>query len=172
MTTSEMINRAADVVSNAGGQIVGRTRLQKVTYLLKLAGYVSDFNFEYKHYGPYSEDLARSIELANVFDLVEEDERPTEKGGFYSIYRCAPRNTNEDQTAREFSSRAARSGAIALELAATAAYLKAEEGVEDPWDEVANRKPEKASAQNLQAARLLYQELAALPTRTRLPKIV
>ena len=43
---------------------MGRTRLQKVAYLTQLAGFAGDFPFEYRHYGPYSEELAEATEIA------------------------------------------------------------------------------------------------------------
>ena len=54
---------AARLVDEAGGRLVGRTRLQKVACLAKLAGYLPEFNFEYRHYGPFSEALAGSMEM-------------------------------------------------------------------------------------------------------------
>ena len=56
--------KAAAIVRDAGGRLVGRTRLQKVAYLTQLAGFAGDFPFEYRHYGPYSEDLAEAMEIA------------------------------------------------------------------------------------------------------------
>jgi uncharacterized protein YwgA len=50
--------KAAGLVRDAGGRIVGRTRLQKVAYLLTVTGLEEGFAFAYKHYGPYSEELA------------------------------------------------------------------------------------------------------------------
>lgn len=65
---------ATRIIRDAGGELVGRTRLQKIAYLLQLAGYGDEFQFEYKHYGPFSEDLARGIEIAAAFGQVTEDE--------------------------------------------------------------------------------------------------
>jgi uncharacterized protein YwgA len=63
--------KAAEIVRDAGGRIVGRTKLQKVAYLLELAGLGDGFQFEYRHYGPYSEDLAGAIQMANAFRSCE-----------------------------------------------------------------------------------------------------
>ena len=38
-------NGAAEIVRDGGGRIVGRTRLQKVAYLLELAGFGGGFRF-------------------------------------------------------------------------------------------------------------------------------
>ena len=50
--------KVAGIVRDAGSRIVGRTRLQKVAYLLSVTGLEDGLPFVYKHYGPYSEDLA------------------------------------------------------------------------------------------------------------------
>jgi uncharacterized protein len=65
----------ARVVGDAGGEIVGRTRLQKTVFLLGLAGFQDQFRFAYKHYGPFSEALADAAELAVAFDVMSERQR-------------------------------------------------------------------------------------------------
>src|ERR1700719_791889 len=114
---------AARVVRDAGGELVGRTRLQKVAYLTQLAGFSDELRFEYRHYGPFSDDLAHGMEIATAFGDVREDERQAEWGGWYSIYRAdgAPEPTG--QLRANFVRRAAQIGAVELELAATAAFL-------------------------------------------------
>jgi len=86
MRNYDLHRRAAEIVREAGGQLIGRTRLQKVTYLMQLAGFSDDFPFEYRHYGPFSEDLANAMEIASGMGLVAEEERRTDWGGWYSIY--------------------------------------------------------------------------------------
>ncbi len=161
---------AARIVCDAGGKIVGRTRLQKIAYLMELAGLGDGFVFQYRHYGPYSEDLSMAIREAKLFDLVEEEERPAQWGGHYSIYTT--RGESSAVVARTaFASTAARIGAIELELAATAAYLYAVEGREDPWEETRRRKPEKARDGRLERAKEAYQNLQALHTPSPLPRL-
>ncbi len=158
---------AARLVRDAGGQLVGRTRLQKVAYLSQLAGFADDFQFEYRHYGPFSEDLAQGMEIASAFGAVVEEEKRADWGGRYSIYRTEAATSPDDPRAA-FVRRAAQIGAIELELAATAAFLAQEEGVADPWAETARRKPEKASQGRLNRARQEYMRLRA-ETGDRLP---
>ena len=146
----------AQVVRDAGGEIVGRTKLQKTIYLLELARFVSRFRFGYKHYGPFSEDLAEAADLAAAFGLISE--RPASWGGTYSVY-TAPAGELSAQPSRVRLTRAAAgSDAVLLELAATAAYL-AQEGRSDPWAETARRKPDKAADGRLAEAKGLYHEL-------------
>ena len=67
----------------------------------------------------------------------------------------------------------AKIGAIQLELAATAAFLHVEEGLDGPeaWAETARRKAEKAQGNRLEAAKAAYRELQRLSTPTPLPAI-
>src|SRR5437667_5086933 len=127
---------AAEIVRDAGGRIIGRTKLQKVAYLLELAGLGAGFCFEYRHYGPYSEELAEAIKLADAFGLVTEEERRADWGGMYSIYAVTGKAQYHASGPRAaFAETAAQIGAVELELAATAAYLSSVEGSAKPWEE-------------------------------------
>lgn len=159
------VDKVTDIICAAGGEIVGRTRLQKVAYLLELAGLGDGFSFEYRHYGPYSEELAIAARTAALLGLLKEEERPTSWGGFYSIFRVSGPSTKQ-----EFAMAAAEADSVVLELAATAAFL-AKENVSDPWGETARRKPEKADASRLEMAKSLYQSLAGIKTPHSLPVI-
>ncbi len=159
------MNKVTDIIRAAGGEIVGRTRLQKVAYLLELAGLGYGFRFEYRHYGPYSEELSFAARNAALFDLLTEEERPTSWGGFYSIFRVTGLSAGH-----EFAMAAANADSIVLELAATAAFL-AEEGISDPWEETARRKPAKADVGRLELAKSLYRELSRIETPKPLPVI-
>ncbi len=163
---------AAEIVRDVGGRIVGRTRLQKIAYLLELSGLGAQFHFEYRHYGPYSEELAEGIRAAQAFGLIKEEEQPTEWGGFYSIYNALPEVGEQTQGRRAaFASLAAQFSAIELELVATAAYLHNEEDCNDPWAETARLKPEKSEGR-LDQAKVAYRRLLELETPTPLPEIV
>lgn len=163
---------AAEIVRDAGGRIVGRTKLQKVGYLLQLAGFGDDFRFEYRHYGPYSEDLASAISTAEAFDLVTETERPNAWGGSYSIFELTrDAGEPEDGDRARFAAAAAEIGSLELELAATAAFLHVREHAADPWEETRRRKPEKAGNGRLDRAKQAYRTLRALPSRIPLPEI-
>ena len=143
---------------------------------MRLAGYSDEFEFEYRHYGPFSEDLAAAMEVATGLGLVTEDERRTDWGAWYSIYSVdCPATPPGDQS--KFVSEAVRIGSIELELAATAAYLFAVEGVgqndkRDPWVETARRKPGKAGEGRLDRAKVAYSNLLKLQTPIPLPRIV
>src|SRR6266481_7279104 len=63
------------LVVAAGGEIVGKIRLQKVVYLLDQMGLNSGFSYQYFHYGPYSEDLAERVEDDVVFGHLHANRR-------------------------------------------------------------------------------------------------
>lgn len=166
---------AARLVDEAGGQLVGRTRLQKVACLAKLAGFLDTFQFEYRHYGPFSEGLAGSMEIATGLHFVEEKEERTDWGGWYSIYRKTQTTpVGMDHDRRIFITKAAEIGPILLELAATAAFLHETEGLEAEaaWAETARRKSDKADAGRLELAKKAYKQLLKLSTPRPLPAIV
>lgn len=164
---------AAAIVRDAGGEIVGRTRLQKTAYLLELAGLGAGFPFEYRFYGPFSEELADSINLASAFDLVHEEEKRASWGGFYSVYSFrGDSDVSADEQRKSFAKAVARISAVELELLATAAFLAAEEGIDDPWEETRRRKPEKAADGRIKKAKVSYRNLLKLETPKLLPAIV
>lgn len=164
------IERVADIVRDAGGKIVGRTRLQKIGYILELAGLGDGFRFEYRHYGPYSEELAVAARNAHLFGVLKEAEHPTSWGGTYSVYTTSAPSECKNLVRFELVRLAAEADPIELELAATAAFL-AQDGVKDPWDETARRKPEKVQGEQLSNAKLLYRRLSKLKVPNRLPRI-
>jgi uncharacterized protein YwgA len=166
---------AARIVNEAGGRLVGRTRLQKVACLAMLAGFLPEFDFEYRHYGPYSETLAGSMETAADLSLLTEREERTEWGGWYSVYSQTDQTpVGHDVERRNFIAEAAKIGPISLELAATAAFLNTYEGfsASEAWEETAHRKPEKADGGRLERAKIAYAALLNLPSPTPLPRIV
>ncbi len=170
----DLHEKAAAIVRDAGGRLVGRTRLQKVAYLTQLAGFPRDFPFEYRHYGPYSEELAEAMEIAVGLDIVTEVEAVSASGSWYSIYSAD--RTDGDVDRAHFISAAAEIGAIELELAATAAFLYAEEGYDgddssDPWKITAQRKPGKAANGRLRRAKAAYRQLRNIATPQALPPI-
>ncbi len=175
MTEYDLHEKAADFVRDAGGEIVGRTRLQKIAYLAQLAGFSTDFHFEYRQYGPYSDELADAMQIATGLRLVAEVERRTSWGGWYSIFKVEGSHPVDARRAR-FVSAAANIDAIELELAATAAFLFEEEGYGragngDPWEETSVRKPEKSGEGRIERAKTAYRQLTSIPAPQPLPAI-
>ena len=166
------VNDALEIVRDAGGKVVGRTRLQKTAYLLELAGVGSGFSFEYRHYGPFSEELANAVRSAHLHGCLTEEEHHASWGGHYSVYTTNVQPHEQKTTTRSaLASLAASADPIELELAATAAFLFAA-GEGSPWRETAMRKPEKAKGGRLEKAKLLYKRLCSVDSSASLPEIV
>lgn len=171
MPTRDPHLAAARIVQDAGGALVGRTRLQKVAYLAQLAGFGDEFDFEYRRYGPFSEDLASGMEIARAFGLVTEQEHTAEWGGRYSVYTTEHPSQPRDNGRSAFIRAAKEVNAIELELAATAAFLFKTEKHPDPWEETKRRKPDKARGDMLERAKASYEKLRAMPAPRPLPAL-
>jgi hypothetical protein len=163
--------QVAAIVRDAGGQVVGRTKLQKIAYFLEASGLGTGFRFRYKHYGPYSEQLAAASQHAAALKLIVENESVANWGGLYSIFHSQmPPDPNPNPARVQISQEMANADAVELELAATALFL-AHEGFNDPWFETARRKPDKADGGRLEKAKRLYQRLRRVQTPYSLPEL-
>lgn len=154
----------ASIVHTAGGELVGRTRLQKMAYLMKVAGWECEFPFRYYHYGPYSEELAEAANNAILMKLLKEKTCYTPGGNPYSVYSELKGEEVKETFPREIQrviEIAAQANSIELELAATALFLAREEKCTNPWEETARRKPQKTGNGFLERAGELYRELRA-----------
>lgn len=160
--SNALAQRIALIVRDAGGAIVGRTKLQKLVYLLTEAGLESDFVFAYKHYGPYSDGVASAARDAHLLGFMNEKDELASWGGWYSIYSTLDqRPDNVDPSRVKLAELAAAADAVELELAATALFLK-REGQDNPWGETQRRKPEKCANGRLEKAKNLYASLASI----------
>jgi uncharacterized protein YwgA len=164
--------KAVDIVRAAGGTVVGRTRLQKIGYLLELAGLGDGFSYAYRYYGPYSDDLAAAARTARLFGLLQETEHPASWGGTYSVFTVPDSGSAAavDPSRRALAHTAAEADPVELELAATAAFLSAD-GAADPWAKTARLKPQKAQDGRLDNAKALYRRLQGIATPRPLPRI-
>jgi len=166
---SDSINEVVTIVADAGGELVGRTRLQKIAYLLHVTGLGAEqFRFRYKHYGPYSEGFASATDASKVFGQLSEELRPSSWGGTFSVFTTEIPAGTSSRSRLQLIEVASNANPIDLELAATAAFL-AKEGQADPWSETAARKPGKA--RQIGSAMELYMKLAAVNTPKELPLI-
>jgi uncharacterized protein YwgA len=171
MAGIDLAYRAAAIVRDAGGYIVGRTKLQKIAYFLEITGVGSGFPFRYKHYGPYSDLLAAATQHAAALQLIIENEAVANWGGQYSTFQTSMRADPSTNPARiRLAQEMVNADAVELELAATAAFLK-REGFPDPWTETARRKPEKAEGGRLERSKQLYRQLQQVSTPRSLPAI-
>lgn len=166
--------KIAAIIRDAGGEIVGRTRLQKVTYLLTVTGLEDRFSFADKHYGPFSESVATAARDGHLLRNLTETVKATAWGGTYSVYQVAEAfddgaSDQQPPGRRALASAAAAASAVELELAATAVFLHLE-GASDPWAETARRKPEKVQGGRLDRAKNLLVQLRQIATPLRLPE--
>jgi uncharacterized protein len=167
--SSFLIDEVASIVRDAGGRVVGRTKLQKVAYLLTVTGLEDHFHFAYKHYGPYSEELASSAQIASLVGKLKEEQVQATWGGVYSTYTVAGSENVDHTSARtKLAMEAVKADSIELELVATAVFLS-NEGDKDPWGETARRKPEKSTEQRLANAKSLLAKLRNIDVPKPLP---
>ena len=163
----------AALLKAAGGQMVGRVRLQKVAYLLDRLGMESGFHYDYHHYGPFSRDLDNAVADAEAFGLVEQEfgHRQVD-GARYSIFKLTdgkkklPKKIGQlNEAALEgYLQTFAETNVTVLELAATANWL-AEEEERDDWQEALHRrKGPKADGGRLDRALALLREVGLPPS--------
>lgn len=165
--------KVAQLIYDAGGNLTGRIRMQKMIFLLELAGEERGFCFDYHFYGPYSEDLSHASDHAKTFGFIREDIRSTSWGGYYSTFSLLEMGKTEcadecSDIRRKMIEQTKNISAIVLELAATAAYFAVTSAV-DPWEEVKEKKADKATEERIREAKALYNRLCECSPK--LPKI-
>lgn len=157
------VENIAALIRLNGGQIVGKTRLQKIVYLLEAKGLGFDFDYDYHNYGPYSAELAFATDDAESLAwLVKEDRRGT-YGVPYTTFKSTEHSPRFEKTDKLEPRRAAlqimnSASSIVLELAATAIYLQ-RHGYKNYWSEVRRRKSNKATPEHIEEASRLLQQL-------------
>jgi uncharacterized protein YwgA len=159
----------------AGGEIVGKVRLQKIVYLLDQMGMNSGYSYEYHHYGPYSAELADSVDEDVVFDEIEEiSQRRASDGVPYSVFRISHGASVAAKgemlgdiplaKARDALGVMERYSATVLELAATIHWLADVERISDWRTELRRRKGAKADQGRDRQALELLSELGLAPS--------
>ncbi len=153
------------LVRLGGGQIVGRTRLQKIAYLLEAMEIgAGELDFEYHNYGPYSAELAFAADDAESLGLIETKEQR----GYHSVPYTIFYSTNEAPEFDDDEPVKKREGALnvmnaysalVLELAATAVYLRSNGYEQNYLEELKKRKPLKANDKRIKNAEELLADL-------------
>ncbi len=111
------------LIKACGGKIQGRTKLQKLVYILKNHGVDFDENFKYHHYGPYSFNLQLEItELVDCGLLKEAGSTPY----IYELESQAAKEVDNSFLAekKELIDFLNKQDYQILELVATIYYLK------------------------------------------------
>jgi len=145
--TSEDVSKYAKIVAvvQRCRRLHSRLKVQKIFYILKSLGYPVPERFEYRHYGPYSDDLAADLRSAvNAAYLkeeltqveVEEDEEPHRRYDYSAGQRGSDFITHQfasDPTLAAIADEMARvaeelnaSRPLQLELVATLMFLQDE----------------------------------------------
>ena len=155
---------AAAVVDVAGSQVVGKTRLQKIAYLLEEKGLGNGLNFDYHNFGPFSAELAFAVDDAETLGYLEAQEKLGYHAVPYTTFEALPGapkfEEDEKKSDRQEAVKAMEEySAVVLELAATAVYLERNGYDKSAWEEVKKRKAVKATEPRLSAARNLVESL-------------
>lgn len=165
----ELDDLVVGTIALAGGELVGRIRVQKVVYLLDQLGLASGAPFEYHHYGPYSEAVSDAIADAKFWGELEEvvNFRVVD-GAPYSTFKTsadAPEEIGEldAENARYYLERFAGCSSTVLELAATVHWLAFVENVPDWRAEIEVRKAGKTGNGRLQQALSLLTDIGLSP---------
>ena len=159
MTTSAMY--IAKIVALNGGQLTGKTRLQKTAYFLEEFNLGNDADFEYYYYGPYSEEISTAADDARALGYISTEWNRTKAGTEFAIFKSnieIPSN-KEDRRRQKILSILDRYDAVSVELAATADFLSKNGYGDDPWGETARRKEDKATQERLDKAKSLLSAL-------------
>jgi uncharacterized protein YwgA len=166
---SSVYEAIKSVISLNGGTIKGKTRLQKTFFFLENKGASLNLDFDYHHYGPYSETLSATLDFSHG-DGVKIQERST--GSTMPSYDISLEDGNFEpkpvgclsiaevksilNTLADFSS-------WELELAATVFYFKnSGMNLEESLEETKQRKTAKASTERLRKAQELLEKLGLL----------
>lgn len=167
MVTIKEARQVAELIRDAGGEIVGGMRVQRIAYVLETAGLGSGFYFGHKPSGPYSEALREAMLRARYARLIREVERPTCWGGFYSTFSAdLPADPNLNPTRRALIEEMNSAGIVELVLAAAALFFHLEK-IPDPWAITARRKGAEAAEGRLEGAKVLYEKI-----RMRAPELL
>ena len=159
------------LVALNGGELVGRTRLQKQAYLLDRCGAEFGLEFTYHRYGPYSFELAGGCADAEADGRIATEERPGRHGVPYAIFSSGEGIAEPDRLgamsageARALLAKMRGVSDIVLELAATIVFLRDEwpyygKGRTDAVEETKARKPLKATEERIGEALGLLRAL-------------
>ncbi len=80
METFETLARLRRVVEEAGGEVDGRKKLQKLVYLCQKAGANLGYSFGFHFYGVYSAELAFDVRAATTWRILSEEQ--SERGSY------------------------------------------------------------------------------------------
>jgi uncharacterized protein YwgA len=153
------------IVSLNGGELVGKTRLQKTVYLLENCGLEGEFDFTYHNYGPFSREVEEATEFAVISNRIEQNKKLGNHGIRYFEFISKEEAPNklgnlDGEMIQESLKSMGGYSSIELELAATIAFLNNSGLDRDLVDgKVEELKPAKATDEKLQRAHNLLSDL-------------
>jgi uncharacterized protein YwgA len=160
---NDIIDYVTSLVRLNGGELVGKTRLQKIAYLLECLDLGCGLKFDYHNFGPFSAELAFAADDAASLWYLEVEERPGFHSVPYTVFKVRPEmpiiDDEKDGMRRSALAKMETYSALVLELAATAVYLKRNGFEQNCWNELRQRKPSKANPELISKAKDLVQRL-------------
>jgi len=153
------------LVALNGGQVVGKTRLQKLAYLLEVCGMSSGLEFEYHNYGPFSSELAREADFAVGAGMLTVESQTGFHEVPYTVFTTkhpAPARLGQlaAENARQKLSIMQKYSALDLEIAATLDWFRDSSSDRGEInDRVVGLKPVKATPVRLERGWQLLSEL-------------
>lgn len=160
----DLMDYVSDLIQLNGGEVTGKTRLQKIAYLLEAKDLGYGVDFDYHNFGPFSAEIAFAADDAEALGWIETRERP----GFHAVPYIVFSSTDDaPEIAEDGKTEPRRSAlnvmgeysALVLELAATAVYLKRSGYPDSFWGEVKKRKAVKATPERIKSAKKLIEDL-------------
>lgn len=82
----ESLALIAHILQRMDGVIKGRVQLQKLIYFCKVAGVSVDANYRLYIYGPYSQQVADSLQDGVMEEIFRESNGHIEKGEYFTEY--------------------------------------------------------------------------------------
>lgn len=169
---------AADVVVAvirlSGGELFGRTRLQKTVYLLDRCGADIGLTFSYHYYGPYSFELTDGWVDAEAEGWISVEEGIGNYAVPYSIFRAKKSRVGVKSfgklgynQAKKAVQRMHLASNTVLELAATMVYLYEDCSGDSIIEELKSLKPNKATDGLIAEAECLLEDLDLDPVKTQ-----
>jgi len=154
--------------------VCGRTKVQKIFYLLQAAGYPAGIDYFLHYYGPYSETLSSYLAWAGQQDLVEETCVTLSAEAVRCDYSATPEATQlvdslqkvvesaEVETVSrycEFARQLNKESSTVLELAATIAYFVRDRGCQlsEACAKTKTFKPNKAKPADMDTAKAIAE---------------
>ena len=106
---TDLVDYLSSMVLLGGGEVVGKTRLQKMAYLLEAKGIgFGSLDFDYHSYGPFSSELAFAAEDAESLGFLVTEEHP----GFHEVPYTVFKTTEKASQFHDGDEKMARKAAI------------------------------------------------------------